>query len=132
MAKEHDETSRILEKISPRDKEVILLAAIFFWEKYMRRRISSKDFVLKVPEVDLNDPISVLRAGFELNDQANSDIDGNAAIAISALILENPKRDELIPHLPDTEVKYICSDLDEMFENQEFCAQCKSWTYYDS
>lgn len=35
MAREIDEALGFLEKIPPRDKEVIILGAVFFWGKYM-------------------------------------------------------------------------------------------------
>jgi len=131
MPKEIDVPLSIMEKISPRDKEVILLAPIFFWEKYMRRRINSEDFEPVVLEVDFNDPISILRAGFDLHRQANSDIDEDIVGAVSDALSKHPMRAELFPHLDDRQIRSICSELDGIFENQEFCAQCEAWSYYD-
>lgn len=34
--------------------------------------------------------------------------------------------------MTDADIRSICWELDEIFENQEFCAQCESWSYYDT
>jgi len=131
MARELDEPLSIMERISPRDKEVILLATIFFWGKYMRRRINSEGFEPVVPEVDFNDPISILRVGFDLRRQANSDIEDNVVSAVSDIISKHPMRGEIFPHLDNAQIRSICGELDEIFENQESCAQCESWSHYE-
>jgi len=97
----------------------------------MRRRVNSEGFEPVVPKVDFNDPISIIRAGFDLHRQANSDIEGDAVGAVSNVLSKHPMRAELFPHLDDREIRSICSELDKIFENQEFCAQCESWSYYD-
>lgn len=130
MLKEFNVLHDIVEKIPPRDKEVILLAPIFFWAKYMRRKINTKDFELVIPEVDFSDPHSILGTWFYLHKQANSDVDGDAVGAVSDVLSKHLMRAELFPHLNDREIRNICSELDEIFENQEFCAQCESWSYY--
>lgn len=132
MTREFDENSSIPEKISPRDKEVILIAPIYFWAKYMRRAINAEGFELQVPKFDSDDPISILKAGFALRRQANSDIEGNTVDAVSNTISEHPKRNELFPHLDDEQIEWVCQELDDIFENQEFCALCESWSYYDA
>lgn len=132
MTKENDKFPGIIvEEISPRDKEVILLTAVFFWGKYMRREINSKDFKPVLPEVDFSDPASILGTGFELHRQENNDIDGDAVKAISALLLNHPRRGELFPRLNDQEIRQICGEIDDMFENQEMCAFCEAWSYYE-
>ena len=131
MRKEFEVPPSLMDKIPPRDKEIILLAPIFFWAKYMRRRINTEGFEPVVPEVDFNDPISILRAGFDLQRQVNSDVDGDVVSAVSDILAKHPMRTELFPYLNDQQIREICSELDEIFENQEFCAQCESWTHYD-
>ena len=125
MAIERGETAKFVEKMPSRDKSVIVLAVNYFWLKYMRRGISLRD----LSNVDFEDPIAVLGINLELERQA-SDIDRDAQAVISAIILNNPKRHEVIPRLSDAEVRDICSDLDEMFKNQEYCASCEGWSYY--
>jgi hypothetical protein len=131
MAREIYQSQSIVEKISPRDKEVILLAPVFFWAKYTRRKINLEGFEPDVQEVDFNDPISILRAGFDLQRQANSDIDGDIVGAVSDTISRHPKRNEFFPHLTDEQIQNICNELNNIFENQEYCAQCEAWSYYD-
>ena len=131
MAREIDEPLSIMERISLRDKEVILLAPIFFWAKYMRRNINTEGFEPVIPEINFNDPGSILRAGFDLYRQVNSDVGGDIVGAVSDALSEHPMRAKLFPNLGDQEIRYICSELDEIFENQEFCAQCESWSHYE-
>lgn len=131
MTKEFNETLGIVERIPPRDKEVILLATVFFWAKYMRRKINTEGYKPVIPKVDFNDPMSISRVGFDLHRQANSDIDGDIIGAVSNLISRHPMRSEIFPHLSNEQIVDICSELDNIFENQEFCAQCESWSYYD-
>jgi len=131
MTKEFELPPDLMDKIPPRDKEVILLAPIFFWGKYERRKINTEGFEPVVPEVDFSDPISIIRAGFDLHRQANSDIDGDVVGTVSDILSRHPMRGELFPHLSDEQIRSICSELDDIFENQEFCAQCESWSYYD-
>ena len=132
MGKEQGALLNILERMSPHDKEVILLAPIFFWAKYMRRKINTEGFQPVVLDVDFNDPVSILRAGFDLHRQANSDINGDSVNAVSNTLTNHPLRAELFPCLEDWEIRAVCYGLDKIFENQEFCAECESWSYYDS
>lgn len=97
----------------------------------MRRRINTEGFKPVIPDVDFNDPISILRAGFGLHRQANSDIEGNVVAAVSDILVKHPARAKLFPHLSDQQIKYTCFELDKIFENQEFCAQCESWSHYE-
>ena len=132
MAKELDEPLGILETIPPRDKEVIVLGAVFFWGKYMRRQVLAEDFEPDIPPVDFDDFLSVLRAGFSLHRQENVDIDGDVVGSVSDILSKHPRRQELFGNLTDSDIRNICWELDEIFENQEFCAQCESWSYYDA
>jgi len=132
VIKEQVNHQEILRNISPRDKEVLFLAPVFFLGKYLRRKINTEDFEPVVGEVDLNDPISVIRTGFDLHKQANSDIEEDVVGAISEALSKHPVRDKLFPHLDETQTKSVLRELDDMFENQEFCAQCEAWSHYDS
>jgi hypothetical protein len=131
MARELNEPLSIMERISPRDKEVILLAPVFFWAKYMRRKINTEGFKPVVPEVDFNDPLSILRVGFDLYRQVNSDVDGDVVGAVSDILAKHPMRAKLFPNLSDQQIRHVCSELDEIFENQELCAQCESSSHYE-
>jgi len=132
MPEEVDKPRDILEKIPPHDKEVILLAPIYFFGKYVRRNVNSKDFKPVIPKFDPKDPFSIIRIAFSINRQANSDIEGDAPSAISEIITKHPMRNQLFPNLKDTEISNICWELDNIFENQEYCAQCESWSLYDT
>jgi len=132
MARELDKPLGSLETISPRDKEVIVLGAVFFWGKYMRRQVLAEDFEPDIPPVYFDDFLSVLRAGFSLHRQENVDIDGDVVGSVSDILSKHPRRQELFGNLTDSDIRNICWELDEIFENQEFCAQCESWSYYDA
>lgn len=132
MSEELGEPLSFLESIPPRDKEVILLAPIYFYSKYMRRNINIEGFEPVVPPWSDDDPLSIFRAGFSIHDQVNADVDGNAPGIISDALSNHPMRGKLFPHLEDSKIKDICRELDDMFENQEFCAECESWSYYEA
>jgi hypothetical protein len=132
MSGEIEKGPNIFEKISPRDKEVILLAPLFFWEKYMRRNGNSADFKPNILKFDPNDPISILKSGFDLHRQLNDDIDGDIVKAFSESLARHPMRIKLFPSLDDSDVKHVCTVLDMIFENQEFCAQSEGWSLYNS
>jgi len=119
MATEIDVPQSVMERISPRDKEVILLAPVFFWAKYMRRNIHTEGFEPVVPEVDFNDPLSRIRVGIDLHRQVNSDVDGDVVGAVSDVLSKHPMRAELFPHLDETEIISICSEFDSRFEEGE-------------
>jgi hypothetical protein len=131
MAREVDVPQSILERIPSRDKEVILLAPIFFWAKYMRRNINTEGFEPVIPEVDFNDLLSIGRAGFDVVRQVNSDVDGDVVGAVSDILTKHPKRAEFFPHLSDQDIWSICSGFDQKFEEQEFVMQCESSTHYE-
>ena len=131
MVKEQDKLLNILEKISPLQKEILLLAPVFFWGKYMRRKINSEDFKPRVGKIDFNDPISVLKAKLDFYAQANSDIEGDVVGTISNFLIKHPKRNTLFPHLSNDRIESICFDLEDYFENQELCAEAEGWSYYD-
>ncbi len=126
-----DISPEIIEGISLRDKEVLLLAPIFFYAKYMRRNVNTEGFKLTIPEVDFSDPVSILRAGFDLQRQANSDISGDVVTAVSDILATHPLRAELFSHLTTDQIIDICTELNNIFENQEYCAQCESCSHYD-
>lgn len=131
MKQEHGDISDFIDKIPPYDKEVIVLGTVFFWGKYLRRQKLTDDFQPDVPEVDFNDPISILSAGFSIHRQENADIDGDVVSSVADILSKHPKRSELFGHLTDINIKNICIKLEEIFENQEYCAQCEAWSYYD-
>jgi len=114
MGKEQGALLNILERMSPHDKEVILLAPIFFWAKYMRRKINTEGFQPVVLDVDFNDPVSILRAGFDLHRQANSDINGDSVNAVSNTLTNHLLRAELFPCLEDWEIRAVCYGLDKI------------------
>ena len=132
MSKDLGEPLSFLEKIPPRDKEVILLGPIYFYGKYMRRNVNVEGFEPDVPEWSDDDPLSILRAGFSMRRQLYSDIEGNAVGKISDALSNHPMRGKLFPHLNNGDIRKICWELDEIFENKEFCAQCESWSHYDA
>ena len=90
MVKELDEPLGMLETIPPRDKEVVVLGAVFFWGKYMRRQVLTEDFEPDMPSVDFDDFLSVLRAGFSLHRQENADIDGDVVGSVSDVLSKHP------------------------------------------
>jgi len=130
MEKEKKETA-LIDKIPPREKEIILLAPIFFLAKYQRRNILVEGFKPVMPDVDLNNPLSRIKVGFDLIRQANSDKDGNVVGAVSNIIAKHPMRAELFPNLKDEAIRRICDELDEIFEDGEHIVQCEAGTYYD-
>lgn len=59
MSRELDEVQKVFEKITPRDKEVILLAPIYFWAKSLRISqpgAADENIVWVVSDVLLNHP----------------------------------------------------------------------------
>ncbi len=132
MARELDEPLGTLEMISPRDKQVVVLGVVFFYGKYIRRQVLTEDFEPDIPPVDFDDFLSVLRAGFSLHRQENADVDGDVIGSVSDILFKHPRRQELFGNLTDSDIRSICWKLNEIFENQEFCAQCESWSYYDA
>ena len=130
MAKELDEPLSIIEKIPPRDKEVILLATTFFWGKYKRRRIYSKDFKPLSPEIDWDDDMSRIMGQIEFYRQQNDDIDGDAVDAVSNILSKHPMRDKFFPHLDNKQKEKICSTLNTLFEIQEFKLQKQDASFY--
>ena len=130
MAREVDVPLNVMERIPPRDKEVILLAPVFFWAKYMRRNINMEGFEPVIPEVDFNDLLSMGRAGFDVHRQVNSDVDGDVVGAVSDILTNHPMRADLFPHLSDQEIRSMCSEFDQKFEEQEFVMQCEASTHY--
>jgi len=130
MEKEQKQIA-LIDKIPPREKEIILLAPIFLWAKYQRRNVGVKGFEPIMPKIDFNDPWSRISAAFDLLRQENSDIDGNVVGAVSNIIAKHPMRAELFPNLKDEDIRNICDELDEIFEDGEHIAQCHAGTYYD-
>lgn len=131
MTKELCESVNIIEKISTRDKEIILLAPVFFWGKYVRRKINFENFEPVTQKIDFDDPLSILRAAFDLQRQSNSDIEGDVVDSVSDILSKHSGRNIFFPHLGDNQIYSICGQLNSMFENQEYCAQCEAWSYYD-
>lgn len=131
MTKELCESVNIIEKISTHDKEIILLAPVFFWAKYLRRNINFENFEPATQKIDFDDPLSILKAVFDLQRQSNSDIEGNVVNSVSDILSKHSRRNIFFSHLDDNQIYSICSQLNSMFENQEYCAQCEAWSYYD-
>src|SRR5690606_4291867 len=69
--------------------------------------------------------------GMYLDRELNSDIDGKAKDTIPAILIEHPLRKHLFGDLSELQIHYYCSQLDQTFERQEYCAQCESWSYFD-
>jgi len=122
-----------VERLPPRDRDVIFLAVCFFWLKYYRRSSQQPGFEPTLPEPYPSDPpfLQILKAAFDLKRQQDADSEGDAVGGAAGLITNHPLRPKLVGVLTDTEVRGVCSSLDAIFENQEFCAWCESWSYYD-
>ncbi len=130
MSKDLGEPLGFLEKIPPRDKEIILLAPIYFYGKYMRRKVNVEGF--RQPDWDENDFTSWLSAAHNLFDQANTDIEGDVVGAISKALTEHPMRDKLFPNLKDKDILLACQKLEDIFYNEEFVDWVEgSSSYYD-
>lgn len=130
MRKELGQSIEFLKKISPHDKEVILVAPIFFWEKHNRLAIHDGNFKPELPEVDFNDPILILRTGFSLHRQTGSDIEGDAPGKIAEAIINHPSRNTLFSHLENEEIERICYTLEEAFEYDELLARYDCTSLY--
>jgi len=131
MARELDQSLGILDRIPPRDKDIITLGAVFFYGKYVRRQGLSEGFKLEIPPVDFDDCRSVLTAAHSLHRQEHADIDGDAVRSVSDILSNHPRRQDLFGHLTDRDIRTICYELDEKFENDEFCAWCEMRSNYD-
>src|SRR5690606_35666412 len=110
----------------------LALAGIFFYLKFMRRRSLSHDYVQ--PPVFIETELNVLqlgRLGIDLSREQNHDIAGKAGETIATLLIELPYRFELLGYLSDSQIRFVCGELDSLFEQQEFCAQCECWSCYD-
>lgn len=109
----------LLKLISPHDQEIIFLAFVLFWVKYIRRNGAQEDFELKRSEVDFSDPGSVLRAALDLHLQETGDPSGDVVKLIIDRISQTSARDKLFPSLNEDEIRETLYLLDNGFEDQE-------------
>ena len=119
--------------IPPRDRQVVLLSGAYFWLKYRRRNRLQPAFQPSVPASDGSPlpEIEVISFFFSLKRQLDQDVSGQALDGIVPLLHQPRIRRRFWPNLSPVEIASICHRLEEMFENQEFCATCEGWSYYD-
>jgi hypothetical protein len=113
-------------------EDFLALAGVFFYLKFMRRRSLSPDYVQPPVfiEADLNG-LQLGRLGIDLDMELNLDVEGKAGDTIPPLLINFPYRFELLGYLSDAQILFVCGELDSLFEQQEFCAQCESWSHYE-
>lgn len=123
----------LVERLPLHDRDIIFWAVCFFWLKFYRRSSHQPDFAPTLPEPNPDDPpfLQILKAALHLKRQQDADIEGDAATGVADLIVNHPLRSKLVRDLTDAEIREVCISLDEIFENQEFCAFCESWSFYD-
>ena len=119
-----------IEFLDERDKDEVVLAVAYFWLKYQRRNINQEGFEPDVSSVKEDDPLYLLRIGFLESQQLNKDFEGNPVEKIGQILVDHPDRQNLFPNLGDRDIYHLLTDLEGMFENQEFCANSESWSYY--
>lgn len=120
-----------VETIGEKDKEVIFIGTLYFYGKHLRRNIHNENFEPDVLDWSEHDPLSILKAGFDMHRQLNDDFEGDSVGVISTKLAEHTLREELYPNLDDSEVFRVCRVLDEIFELQEFCAMSEARSYYE-
>ena len=103
-----------IDQISPYDKEIILLAALFFYAKSITKRAHIREFLSKIPEDN-----------FALYQIANSAIGGDTAEKIAEIFINHPLRAKLFPNLNNCSLGLACEILNKVFENEEFCRRCE-------
>ena len=121
-----------LENIPQRDQEVIALAVVFFWLKYMRRKAMRQDFQPTPPRpLDPRNPFDVVGLVWEIKLDGNGDISGQGASGIAQLLKDHCLRSKLFGTLSDDMISGACAELEDLFVNQEWCAHCENWSYFD-
>lgn len=132
IVRETETLSLELEGITEIEREVVLLAVLFFGAKRKRLKIAQGEHRVIEPELKPEEPswLTILRWSFAQAREEFSDIEGDIVGFVTSKILESPVRKNFFPYLGDKKIERICAELNKMFENQEFCAQCESWSYY--
>jgi len=125
----------MIEELPIKDRETIVLSVFYFWLKFTRRNGLNPDFKMDISEKNAKEiqdsAIPPIALALNMERQLNADVSGSAQKAISEIILANPVRTALLSNLEDNDIHGIISEIDDMFENQEFCAMCESWSYYE-
>ena len=131
MKIESGQPLEFLKKISPHDKEMILLATVFFWGKFNRLNIHDETFKPSLPEIDTDNPYLLGLLGFSVAQQASTDIEGNAAGKISEAIINHTSTRKLFSHLENSEIEQICHTLENAFELEELAAKSECRSLYE-
>lgn len=119
------------EKVKPgMEREIVLLGLFFFQSKYDRRKIAN-NLYKEIPP-DFSHPLAPAKWFFQNAREANSEIEGGIEEFVSETIINNPRRLEFFPLLSDSQIKGYVSAFNKIFENQEYCARCECWSYYDT
>lgn len=128
-----DITKEIYESIPTRDRQIIVLAAMYFWMKYQRQNEQQDNYSPPTPSFNDTNPefIQIIREGLKLHRNRHGDIEGDPVSGYAEIIKDHPQRAELFGLLSDTQIRAVCRSLDAMFENQEFCATCEGWSLWD-
>lgn len=123
-----------LSMATEQQKQVVVLAATYFWIKFQRQNQLQENFETPTPEFDGSTPevVQILREALKIEKAKHGDIGGSSVKAYSEIISEHPLRQKLFGELSDNEIKSICHSLEDMFDNQEFCAFCESWSMWDA
>lgn len=128
------ERSTNLKSPSLREQQVIFFAVIFFWMKFNHRQCLEPNYQPPdLPEgTESASSLELLQFIFQAQRDANADSDGDAVKVTMRVLASHPQRWKLFSELQDELLERIAHALEKMFENQEFCAQCESWSYYDA
>lgn len=126
------EVARVTDHFSELEREIVLISVLFF--KVKRDRLKIANDAVEVVEIP-QDPaapegLKALRWVFAQMREEKSDIEGDVVGFFTRTILEHPQMATYFYLLNPRMISNICYNLDEMFENQEWCAQCEGWSYY--
>lgn len=124
------EVAPFSEKMVALESQLVLLSALFFRAKYERMKITAGEYKEVPPDPAQPDFLKPLSWYFNNVREATGDIEGDIVGFVAGSIKNNPNRG-VFSYLPNEQIEEYCSALEEMFENQEFCARCESWTYFD-
>lgn len=126
------EVARVTDHFSELEREIVLISVLFF--KVKRDRLKIANDAVEMVEIP-QDPaapegLEALRWVFAQMREEKSDIEGDVVGFFTRTILEHPQMATHFYLLNPKMISNICSNLDEMFENQEWCAQCEGESYY--
>lgn len=117
-----------------KQKQLFTLAATFFWVKYNRQKQLQADF--SSPEVKTPDSILDIKILFQealkINEAHHGDRDGDSVAAYLRMLEEAGLDTVLFSQLSIEEMRTICYELDDMFENQAFCAFAEGWSMWEA